>query len=239
MSKGTSYPIDGWKIWLALLTTGAGIGWLVGLSVSPVVSVVVSSVTGVVTALIALLSGVKLSGLNGPQINFVEHESEATPPQTRYRHWQVNPVPIAWLMLGLILGSSSGIWVRTHDLLSPHTQSLSEEAEVARWEALGLKKEEVAARLFDRHFPLPGQSLTPLTQSTPASNASVLFSAEAKATCTAVIQLIEQQNYMGMRTTLIQSKAFGTLMLTMKDKIVQNDEELARVVREILCVNTL
>ncbi|MFZ4660329.1 MAG: hypothetical protein ACOYNY_25185 [Caldilineaceae bacterium] len=43
----------------ALVVTGFGIGWLAGLSVSPVVSIVLTMVTGSVATIIAALSGVK------------------------------------------------------------------------------------------------------------------------------------------------------------------------------------
>ena len=39
-----------------LLATGLGIGWLTGLSVSPVVSIVITSVTGAAAAIVAALS---------------------------------------------------------------------------------------------------------------------------------------------------------------------------------------
>lgn len=44
---------------VALVVTGFGIGWLAGLSVSPVVSIVITSVTGSVATIVAALSGVK------------------------------------------------------------------------------------------------------------------------------------------------------------------------------------
>ena len=43
----------------ALVVTGFGIGWLAGLSVSPVVSIVLTSVTGVAAAAVTALSGLK------------------------------------------------------------------------------------------------------------------------------------------------------------------------------------
>ena len=64
--------------------TGFGIGWLAGLSVSPVVSIVLTSITGIVATIIAALNGVKEEFLN----------SETSPKVLKRLLNGVTPVPI-------------------------------------------------------------------------------------------------------------------------------------------------
>jgi hypothetical protein len=115
---------------------------LAGLSVSPVISIVITSVSGSVATIIAALSGVKEE--------FLDAESSSTTVKRLLK--AVTPVPLAWFIFGLTLGAGTGIWMRTHNALSPTppepTPSLSIQEEVAQWEALGLPREEVVRALF-------------------------------------------------------------------------------------------
>lgn len=91
----------GWlRVPIALMVTGFGIGWLAGLSVSPVVSIVITSVTGSVATIIAALSGVKEE--------FLDAETSSTTVRRFLK--AVTPAPLAWLVVGLIVGASIGIW---------------------------------------------------------------------------------------------------------------------------------
>lgn len=132
----------------ALVVTGFGIGWLAGLSVSPVVSIVLTSVTGIVATMIAALSGVKEEFLN----------SEASPKGLKRLRDAVTPVPIAYLVAGVVIGVGIGVWVRTHDLLSPETPTAPTiAAEVDQWVAAGLTdRAEVARRLFESRYAYRG-----------------------------------------------------------------------------------
>lgn len=179
--------------WASLPIIGFGIGWLLGLSVSPVVSIVITSVAGVAAAVITVLSGLegKLTGL------IASSEQQISIPS------KINPRPLAALIIGLFLGSIVGIQVRTHNLLGIDT-GLSEQeiarrlfenehpytpyakdfgwmkvdaslgittalaAEVDMWTDLGLGKEEAARRLFEIKYP--SSSKLPMTTMVTGTN---------------------------------------------------------------------
>lgn len=91
------------KLWLCLV--GCGIGWLAGLSVSPVVSVVLSTLLGIAAGLLAVMKGAD--------------------PANRS---SIDAGPAAWLVVGIALAATMGIVARTHKWLSP--SELQTEASV-------------------------------------------------------------------------------------------------------------
>lgn len=115
---------------ISLLITGAGIGWLLGLAVSPVVASVITTVLGSAAAVIAGLSGVE--------------------SQNRIR---VDPWPVAILVIGLLIGSITGIQARNQDWLGRDITT-----DIRRWKAAGLSLSEadIARRLFDNTYPVTG-----------------------------------------------------------------------------------
>lgn len=119
--------------------TGFGIGWLIGLSVSPVVSIVITSITGAAAAVVAALSGLHDQYTDG---NVSER------PSAQPLRWTVNPLPLALLMLGTVIGTLLGIPARNYNWLG---SDLS--AELQKWSAAGLDQKEVARRLFEIQYP--------------------------------------------------------------------------------------
>lgn len=134
---------------LSLLLTGLGIGWLVGLSVSPVVSIVITSVAGSAAAIIAAMSGLE----NQPK---AESDSKAK----KIHFSKISPVPIASLVVGIVAGSIVGIYVRSHNGLG-NDPSLAKEVE--QWTELGLNREEVTRRLFENKYSYRGWMGTDLS----------------------------------------------------------------------------
>lgn len=85
---------------MSLIIIGLGIGWLAGLSVTPVIVSIIVALFGVIAPLIAILVGVT--------------------PKNEQR---INLLPIALLIVGLALGSILGIFARTHNLLGVATNT--------------------------------------------------------------------------------------------------------------------
>jgi hypothetical protein len=83
---------------LSILVLGAGIGWLSGLSISPVIE-------HVITALIGLAGGV-VTGIYSVRSR-VASSSEANTPS-------VSALPAALLVVGMAVGAPLGIMGRTH-----------------------------------------------------------------------------------------------------------------------------
>ncbi|MBA2882473.1 hypothetical protein HNR65_002825 [Desulfosalsimonas propionicica] len=79
----------------AVILTGIGIGWLMGLSISPVVGVVITS----------------LLTLSGAAVTAFRQELPKSLKNRTNNAW-----PIAILTIGLAVGASFGIFARTHDI---------------------------------------------------------------------------------------------------------------------------
>lgn len=88
-----------WSIgqWVSFAVIGLGIGWLTGLSASPVLAIVLTSILG---ALGGVVAGLKASRL-----------------RTR-----IDARPLAWIVLGLALAAPLGILARSHRLFGPTPQ---------------------------------------------------------------------------------------------------------------------
>ncbi len=83
---------------LAVLVSGLGIGWLAGLSASPVVSGVIASLLGVAAGVVTTFRSASASS------------AKSVVADAR---------PVALLVVGVALAATAGVAVRTHDLLSP------------------------------------------------------------------------------------------------------------------------
>lgn len=122
-------------LWLLLI--GIGIGWLTGLSVSPVVSIVITSIAGSAASFVATLSGLD------------DKPVEATNISKRQRFgWQVNALPLMMLVIGISSGAIIGITARNH-----HWFGSTVSAEIAQWTTAGIAESEVADRLFKQRYP--------------------------------------------------------------------------------------
>lgn len=100
----------------ACVAIGAGIGWLTGLSDSPVVQTVIGAVIAVVGTVVAALMGLK-------------SESGAKLPK-------IDPAPLVALIVGLAVAAPAGIVVREHRglhrwLLGPEEPTRSAEPAVS------------------------------------------------------------------------------------------------------------
>lgn len=147
---------------ISVLVIGAGVGCLVGLSVSPVVSIVVASVIGVAGTVVAALAGVEQRPMVIDDSDKTEDSAskaeKATghtdPPQNLNGERRVvNTVPLAVLVVGIVIGALLGIYGRNQGLLGS-TLSI----EVSEWVSQGIEKDEVARRLFEARYPT--QTLT-------------------------------------------------------------------------------
>jgi hypothetical protein len=125
---------------LLLGASGLGIGWLVGMSVSPVLAVVVTSLLAAAAAGASVLSGIQRS------------ETDRS----------INIVPVFVLVLGIVVGSVAGVLTRTHSWLSAPTDDPTPT--VLKWSALtGLPPQRVALLLFYQSTMRPSNTGKDLT----------------------------------------------------------------------------
>lgn len=147
---------------LAQLFSGAGLGLmlgvLLGLSSAPVVAVVVGAIA-------ALLGSLVL-----PQL-------PAKSPQEGSTDERRVAIDLRAGAFGLacVLGVVGGIWLRTHDALSPKQNPLKEKLE--QWQSIGFEPEEarVLVARSEGFGPAASAPVAPATGDTALTQYSVLF----------------------------------------------------------------
>lgn len=161
-----------WSNLWAVGIVGIGVGWLLGLSVSPVVANVVAVIIAAAAALVATMGGWEKNedtsansekAGNKPEVdttNQPDKSNDATvadnpqqkskdKPTTSLRLPRIiTPWPFACLMIGVFFGSIFGLSARNHSFFG---SDLSYE--VKKWTDQGLPKDEVVRRLFEREHP--------------------------------------------------------------------------------------
>jgi multisubunit Na+/H+ antiporter MnhC subunit len=88
-----------WTYLVATSVSGLGVGILVGLSASPVVNALITGIVSLAAGVVSALCGVLLEPRepNG--------ETDETPRTAWFLPTHVNPVPIAFLVMSIVLGS--------------------------------------------------------------------------------------------------------------------------------------
>lgn len=180
-----------------------------GLSVTPVVSNILTTLVATVMTIMAFLSGIE--GQRG------EANGTGQVPTLSSR-WGVNPVPMAILIFGILVGTSIGVFARSHNWLG-WSEDISEE--VKTWTDQGLKQSDVAQRLFDAKYPVGGTTIA--SNLTKDSKEGVLFS-NSKTECNNLLSYpsAELPRY-------IKGTAFEKLSTLIEDA------EKLRQVLEVVC----
>jgi hypothetical protein len=140
-----------WLYLLAISLTGLGIGFLVGLSASPVVNGLLTGIVTLVAAVVGALCGVRLEK-SKPEDKLAENPDDKNKDQGSRLEWnafpftaRVSPAPMAFLVITIVAGSLLGLYARTHEWLAETPAHL-----VKKWQkSTDLKPEEISRRLFD------------------------------------------------------------------------------------------
>jgi hypothetical protein len=125
---------------VCLLVCGVGVGWLIGLSISPVIQYVITSLLAVIVSVASALAGIKVAE--------DKETAEGESPAKRKLRVEVTPFPLMMMVIGVAVGASFGVYGRTNGWLSPDVNRF-----VSKWENTGLDKKEISARLFDILYP--------------------------------------------------------------------------------------
>lgn len=242
----------------ALLVTGFGIGWLAGLSVSPVVSIVITSVTGSIAAIVAALSGVKADG---------------SVSKERIRLPNIAVWPLSVLIVGILIGSTLGILARNRQSLgsdisseiekwkaigvpkeviiekllgttnhySPYTEPYTQtfQTEIDSWVSLGIPKEQVVARLFEQHFSASKASPTETTPTLKPDNrvGTYLFATDS-AECISLLAKLTMAEKTSNNKELEDALRNSTVtQLRILPDIITDFEVLKVLVGQVLCAN--
>jgi hypothetical protein len=119
-------------VFIGLLLAGAGLGWLIGLSVAPgIIQGVITAILAMVVTAASLLAGVQSK----------KDKDDASPQSSLVRPW-----PVAGVALGLAIGATLGVYFRSHNTFGKDLK-----AQVDDWVAAGVSREYAARRLFDEH----------------------------------------------------------------------------------------
>lgn len=242
----------------SLVVTGFGIGWLAGLSVSPVISGVITSVIGIAAAVVTALVGLQEEGGEGSS-------------QTRRHMPKIKVWPLALLIFSIALGSITGILSRNNHLFGsevtseikkwkdagvpeeaimarlfgnttdyspytrPYTQTL--QIEIERWTSMGIPKEQIVMRLFDQYFSTNQQSVVAANSLLKTDNrtGSLLFATASEEECDTWKTLIDKERYADLATEVKLSviKPFRELPTIVTDTV-----QLAAIVGKVLCADT-
>lgn len=151
---------------ICMVFSGLGLGWLVGLSVSPVIQIILTSLIALVVSLSSALAGLRLSdgeeaedaadagaapATTGGTAATTQNPPARTAPAPARRKTLpslLDPVPVAFMVFALACGATFGVYARTHKWLGAPRENFAEE-----WKDTGLKKEEITKRVFDSLYP--------------------------------------------------------------------------------------
>lgn len=132
---------------LCLLISGVGVGWLIGLSVSPVLHIIVASVIALVMGIVGALAGLE----SNPRSSAVGEDSQSggISISANKKPVRINPFPMTALIAGLVVGACFGVYTRTNELLGADPRRLAQ-----RWNGVsGLDEASIKRRLFDQLYP--------------------------------------------------------------------------------------
>ena len=173
--------------------TGLGIGWLLGMAVSPVIANVIAIVIGAAATLVAIMGGWR-----------GKEEGTDVPPPLVGQLRSINTWPFALLMVGIIFGSILGLQARSEARFG---SSLSYE--VKTWTDQGIPKEEVVRRLFEREHPYTPYMEPPLWLATPISiTTSVPITASWIAVTSTLSSEVKMWESIGLSRTVIAERLF-------------------------------
>lgn len=127
---------------LCLLLSGLGVGWLIGLSVSEVIYAVITSLIALIVAVTGALAGVNVERDDSTE------NGDTNPRPRRKVRVETDPLPIMFMIIGLVIGTSLGIYARTNYWLGPRPENFTE-----RWKITGRTDKELSGRLFDELYP--------------------------------------------------------------------------------------
>lgn len=202
---------------MAELFAGAGTGLLLGLLLGLAASPVVGVVVGALAALLAALVGVQLPGRG----------DAPSPNQRRAGHWRA-----AAFSLACVLGVLGGLYIRTHDLLSPAPHSLQQRVD----ELTGIGFSASEAR---RIVVLHKLDDTPIAAATPTapSSKSLLFAAQAER-----CERLNPERFKDLAATVAAYRAMDEPAMARVAQAISNqagDEaarmDLLRAVLEAVC----
>lgn len=108
-----------------IVLIGISLGWLIGLSISPIIGGVITSIISLLISIYVVFTGITDSSKSNN--NLLRNIKN------------INLLPLALLMTSIALGSSSGVYLRTNDVLG-----LDPSTFIEKWKETNIQPEELA-----------------------------------------------------------------------------------------------
>jgi hypothetical protein len=121
---------------IGFLLIGLSLGWMVGLSVSPVLQVLISSIITLIASVVTVIVGLKRSESNSSSTNLEKLVNR-----------RINVIPMAIFLLSLAIGTTISIYNRTNDKFGLHPNNL-----VDKWFEDSLSRQRLKEELFRKAY---------------------------------------------------------------------------------------
>ena len=125
MFHSFNYPIMRIINTVSLLFCGLSIGWLIGLSISPIIQTIIGSLLAIITSLLTL--------------SFSIQEGQIKDKITD-KFGTINVLPLALFLVGLSFSATVGIYARTNEWLGVNPESYKRKWEMKDKDASGIIK---------------------------------------------------------------------------------------------------
>ena len=123
---------------IGCLLIGLSLGWMVGLSVSPVLQVLISSIITLIASAITVIVGLKPSESNS---------SSSSTNLEKFIDRRINVIPMAIFLSSLAIGTTISIYNRTNDKFGLHPNNL-----VDKWFEDSLSRQRWKEELFRKTY---------------------------------------------------------------------------------------
>lgn len=231
-----------WIDILSLLIIGFGIGWLAGISISPVASIVISALLGIAISIVGITSlYLKFPKDGGDPKKIIGIESAEEIKIGRF----------ALLVVGIVSGVNIGILMRVHETLGVEKRDESfvnmqkDLNELRSWfsetekannnEKIALCEGQIAQRILDKYYPKGGsksESAMPvLTQRDLASRAG-LMAGEAQGACSELLSGRPISSWRDYIKTLDDKRFEGLDKITDDSKLEEKVKDLCDNLQE-------
>lgn len=101
---------------IGMSLSGIGLGWLIGMSESPIIQTIILSFLSFFVGVMGILSGTKLLQAKDT-LDTEENDSPTQKASKSFSFPQVNMLPIGFFMVFLVCGEAAGVYARINLLL--------------------------------------------------------------------------------------------------------------------------
>jgi hypothetical protein len=233
-----------WIDILSLLIIGFGIGWLAGISISPVASIIISALLGIAISIVGITSlYLKFPKDGGDSRKIIGIESAE----------EIKIRKFALLVVGIVAGVNIGILMRVHETLGVEKRDESfvnmqkdlnelrswfSETEKADNNAkISLSEEQIAQRILDKYYPKGGVAIVNKPDlMLPNANSHSAYLFDSKKTIDTSVDTCSGLTDSSGELLRLLLKSKGIFFEEMAS-CIQDDEKLKEMIDSMCCKN--